>query len=482
MNAAALCVLLPGVAAAAAAVLARRRAARWLHVAGCAATLAAALALSWAQPAAGWLGDPLSIGAAVLAAAVALGGAVAGLEPAVHEPTEHGSGGGGLADEAGPAGASGAAGAGEAARFAPVAALALLASVMLGLLADSAVAAWLAVAAAVTVASAVPLLRGVAGWAQVRAMAPAAAGALCVSLLGTVLLAAGGAACWSMAPGTAGAPGDGAMLALGCVLLLAGHALAAGLAPLHGWLGAAQSGAPREVGVMLCAPLPGLALVLLLRAGRVTAAGGAGLAGTGLAGSGLAGTGLAGSGLADAGLPKTGLLGFGLLSVLLAGLALWRPGGAGTVRLATLLHSGLAAAAFGLGGRAAAYAGLLHLAVSGLVRAAAVLAGAGGRGWLAPLVVAALAGVPPLALFPGEFLLLAEALARRPALTAALVAGLLAAAVGLLRRGLDGVGGGALGRGGAWALLAAAMLAGLALPAGLSDGLTRAAEAVARLG
>ncbi len=451
MNAAALCVLLPGVAAAGAAVLARRRAARWLHVAGCAATLAAALALSWAQPAAGWLGDPLSIGAAVLVAAVALGGAVAGLEQA-----GPGRGEGRLADEAGRAGAGEAAGVGEAARFAPVAALALLASVILGLLAESAVAAWLAVAAAVAVASAVPLLRGVAGWAQVRAMAPAAAGALCVSLLGTVLLAAGGAGRWSMAPGTAGVPGDGAMLALGCVLLLAGHALAAGLAPLHGWLGAAQSGAPREVGVMLCAPLPGLVLVLLLRAGRMAAAG--------------------------AGLAESVLLGFGLLSVVLAGLALWRPGGGGTVRLATLLHSGLAAAAFGLGESAAVYAGLLHLAVSGLVRAAAVLAGAGGRGWLAPLVVAALAGVPPLALFPGEFLLLAEALARRPALAAALAAGLLAAAVGLLRRGLDGAGGGALGRGGAWALLAAAMLVGLALPAGLSDGLTRAAEAVARLG
>lgn len=462
MNAAALCVLLPGVAAAGAAVLARRRTARWLHVAGCAATLAAALALSWAPPAAGWLGDPLSIGAAVLVAAVALGGAMAGLEPAGHEPTGHESGKAGPADETGPADAGGAAGAGETGRFAPVAALALLASVMLGLLADPVVAAWLAVAAAVTVASAVPLLRGVTGWAQVRAMAPPAAGALCVSLLGTVLLAAGGAARWSMAPGTAGAPGDGAMLVLGCVLLTAGHALAAGLAPLHGWLGAAQSDAPREVGVMLCAPLPGLALVLLLRAGQVAAAGGAGPAG---------------SGLMDA-----GLLGFGLLSVVLAGLALWRPGGGGTVRLATLLHSGLAAAAFGLGGSAAVYAGLLHLAVSGLVRAAAVLAGAGGRGWLAPLVVAALAGVPPLALFPGEFLLLAEALARRPALAAALAAGLLAAAVGLLRRRLDGAGGGRLGRAGAWAMLAAAMLAGLALPAGLSDGLTRAAEAVARLG
>ncbi len=477
MSGAALCVLVPVLAAVLAAVLARKRAARWLHVAGCGATLAAVLALAWERPATGWLGDPLALGAAALTALVALGGAVGGLEPA--------------GDVDGTAGGHGAG------RFAPAAALALLGSVMLGLLADPVATSWLAVAAAVGVATAAPVLRGTGRWAEMRAMALPAAGALSVSLLGTVLLAAGGAGRWSVLPGAAGGAADGAMLGLGCVLLLAGYALAAGLAPLHGWLGTAQDVAPRELRVLLCAPLPGLALVLLLRAGRVAAA-------------------------AGERLPAAGLLGFGLLSVVLAGLALWGPGGGRTVRLATVLHGGLAAAAFGLGGSGAVYAGLLHLAVSGLARAAAVLAGADagaeagatasvagapittgsgppaprsgaahvarsaapdGRGWLALLVLLALAGVPPLALFPGEFLLLTQMLARRPALAVVLVAGLVAAALGLLRRGSEGDGAaareGGLARGAAWALLAAAMLLSLALPSGLSDALTRVAEAFA---
>ena len=557
MSGAALCVLLPGGAAMLAAVVARSRAARWVHVAGCAATLAAALALPWTRPGAGWLGDPLALAAAVLTAAVALGGAVAGLEPAGTASGAAGEDGAvGAADEAGAAGATGAAGGGEAAGghgatgFAPAAALALLGGVMLGLLADSVAVGWVAVAAAAGVASAAPLLRGGADpddpRAKIRAMALPAAGALCLSLFGTVLLSAGGAGRWSVTPGpgggglagggVAGGPADGGVLALGCLLLLAGHALVAGLAPLHGWLGQAQASAPRALRVLLCAPLPGLALVTLLRAGRVAAAG-AGLASVGLPGVGLAGVGLAGA----------GLLGLGLLSVALAGLALCRQGGGGTLRLATLLHGGLAAVAFGLGGSGAVYAGLLLLATSGLARAAFALTGAHpetgsgtagpapclpapslpapslpapslpapslpvpslpapslpapasgppppgtqamgraaqderGRDWLAVLAVLALAGVPPLALFPGEFLLLTEVLSRRPILAMPLVAGLGAAALGLLRRA---EGGGAPGSGpacfAAWTLLAAATLLGLALPAEMSDGLTRIAEAFA---
>ena len=103
----------------------------------------------------------------------------------------------------------------------------------------------------------------------------------------------------------------------------------------------------------------------------------------------------------------------------------------------------------------------------------------GGRGWLAPLVVLALAGAPPLALFAGEFLVLTEMLARRPACAAVLAAGLAAAALGLLRRGLHGPAVGRLAQGAAWAALAAAMLLGLAMPSAVSDGLTRAAEAFA---
>ncbi|MGI3777789.1 MAG: hypothetical protein ACRYGC_10910 [Janthinobacterium lividum] len=438
MSGAAVCVLLPWAGAVLAALLARRPAGRWVHVAASAVTLAATLALWGERPGLGWLGDPVALGAAALAAAAALAGAVAGLPVPARLVEDDKTAGGGEA------------------RFAPAVALALLGSVLAGLLADSAAGGWLGLAASVAIASAAPLLRGPGGTADARALALPAAGALAVALLGTMLLYAGGGGRWGVPPGAASDP---AILALGCVLLLAGFGLAAGLAPLHGWLGAAQEAAPRELGVLLCAPLPGLALVLLLRVARVAVASGA------------------------AGLLPSALLGAGLLSVALAGLSLWRGPAGGTVRLATLLHGGLAAAAFGMGGSGAVFAGLLHLAVSGLARVAAVLAGGpaapGGRGWLTLAVTLALAGVPPLALFPGEFLVLTEMLARRPALAAVLLAGLAAGALGLLRRGLHGPAAGRLAQGAAWAALAAAMLLGLAMPSAVSDGLTRAAEAFA---
>jgi len=348
VSGAALCVLVPVLAAVLAAVLARKRAARWLHVAGCGATLAALLALAWERPATGWLGDPLALGAAALTALVALGGAVGGLEPA--------------GDVDGTAGGHGAG------RFAPAAALALLGSVMLGLLADPVATSWLAVAAAVGVATAAPVLRGTGRWAEMRAMALPAAGALSVSLLGTVLLAAGGAGRWS-----------GAVYA--GLLHLAVSGLARAAAVLAGADAGAEAGATASV----------------------------------------------------AGAPIT----------------------TGS-------------------GPPAPRSGAAHVARS---------AAPDGRGWLALLVLLALAGVPPLALFPGEFLLLTQMLARRPALAVVLVAGLVAAALGLLRRGSEGDGAaareGGLARGAAWALLAAAMLLSLALPSGLSDALTRVAEAFA---
>ena len=496
MSGAATCVLLPWAAAVLAAVLAHHRAVRWLQAAACGATLALVLALWREPPTAGWLGDPLALGAATLTAVAALAAAVGGL-PVLGQAA---------AGEAiaGPGGDPPGAGAVGAAMFAPAAALALLGSVLLGLLADTVAAGWLGVAAATGIASAAPLLRGAGAQAAVRAMAPPAAGALALALLGTMLLSAGGGGRWSLPPpGGSGGPADPAMLALGCVLLLAGYGLAAGLAPLHGWLGAAQEAAPRDLRVLLCAPLPGLALVLLLRVARVAAT----LPAAGALAGGGTGT-----------LAVAALLGSGLLSVTLAGLSLWRgPAGGGTVRLATLLHGGLVAVAFGLGTGGALFAGLLHLAVSGLARVAAVLAGVdgagigdntggegvaaagggasgpssgslavlgaapGGRGWLVLVATLALAGVPPLALFAGEFLLLTEVLARRPLLAVLLVAGVAAAALGLLQRGLHGSAAGPaagwLAQGAAWGVLAAAMLLGLAMPAGVSDGLTRAAEA-----
>ena len=66
MSGAAVCVLLPWAGAVLAALLARRPAGRWVHVAASAVTLAAALALWGEQPGPGWLGDPVALGATAL--------------------------------------------------------------------------------------------------------------------------------------------------------------------------------------------------------------------------------------------------------------------------------------------------------------------------------------------------------------------------------------------------------------------------------
>jgi hydrogenase-4 component F len=114
---------------------------------------------------------------------------------------------------------------------------------------------------------------------------------------------------------------------------------------------------------------------------------------------------------------------------------------------------GLAAFAFGLGGATANLAGILHLlghsvvksAVFFAVGAAAMLKGSqkmadiGGLatshpalGWGLALGIAALAGMPPGALFVSEFALVAEAASRLPWLIPVLGLGLLVAAAALV--------------------------------------------------
>lgn len=507
MSEAGLCVLVPALGALAAGALAHRREAVWLHAGVCLATLALALRLCWDRPdLEEWLDDPLALAASVLTALVALAGAVGTL---------------------GPARTPGAARPdGTAARpdLAPALALALLASLLLGLLCSAVIVSWLAVAAAMTVVTAAPLLDGPPGHAAFRRAALPGAAALALSLLGTILLGlCGTPAAASLATPVAGSlqgswslllrPDvqlDGALLGLACVLCLAGYALAAGLAPLHGWLAGLQRTSPPATAVLLGAPLPGLALLLLLRLDRV--AGSAGLS-----------------------LPGDALLALGLASVLLAGLALCARGKAETAGLVTLLHGGIVATAFGLGSTAAVYAGLLHMAASTLARTAGALgatatrprpasppAGPGARVAASPAPVStrpvpdgrtgrdgmagvgragsaetaeidheacsglrrvtllALAGVPPLGLFSGEFLLLAALLGHHPMLAVLFLLGLLAAATGLVGQlRSPGPAPAWPARAAAWTLLAAMMLTGLALPSTLADWLTRIAETFA---
>jgi hydrogenase-4 component F len=115
---------------------------------------------------------------------------------------------------------------------------------------------------------------------------------------------------------------------------------------------------------------------------------------------------------------------------------------------------GLAAFAFGLGGATASLAGLIHMLGHSLVKSA-VFFGVGAAsqikgsqkmvdigglatshpalGWGLALGIAALAGMPPFALFASEFRLVSEAAARNPWLILPLGLGLLGAAAALVK-------------------------------------------------
>jgi hydrogenase-4 component F len=322
---------------------------------------------------------------------------------------------------------------------------ALLGLTHLALLADNMALAWMALALCGPVlALLVALRRGpqdsatalAAAWKAVLVCGAGAA----LALLGTVVLAM---AAEPLAGDTALSfdtlqrvarevePGP---LMLGFLLMLAGYGILAGLVPLHLWLGDAHAEAPTPLIAIPIALLGQGALHALLRAKAV-------------------------ADLNPGWLPPGALLLLaGLAGTALAALAVWRQRDSGRFLAACAVgQTGLAAIAFGLGGPAT-MAGLLQMAGSllgvsaaafGLGRGARLRGSAGMRalsglaaterrlGWALAAVLAALAGLPPLALFVSEFLLVQQAVARLPwmalPLGAVLVA-LAATTLGRLRR------------------------------------------------
>jgi hydrogenase-4 component F len=122
------------------------------------------------------------------------------------------------------------------------------------------------------------------------------------------------------------------------------------------------------------------------------------------------------------------LLTFGLLSLLLAALTLRRQRGPELLAVASVGQVGVVAFAFGLGTEAATAAGVLHLTMLTLVRAAVVLR----PGFVVGLL--ALAGLPPFGLFGSLFLIVTETTRRAPWLAVPLVLGLAGCAWALVGR------------------------------------------------
>jgi hydrogenase-4 component F len=229
-----------------------------------------------------------------------------------------------------------------------------------------------------------------------------------------------------------GREAESGLLTFGFVLLLAGYGVLAGLVPLHAWLPDAQAEAPTPLIAIPCALLGNAALLAVLRSQTVAA-------------------------LNPAWLPPGVLLLLaGLAGIGFAAAALWRQRQAGRfLAVCAIGQTGLAAFAFGLGGPAV-MAGMLQmmaatLAISAaafaLARASALRGGAEGMaalsglattdprlGWGLAAALGALAGLPPLAQFVSEFLLVQQAVARLPWMALPLGAGLVAVAIATLAR------------------------------------------------
>ena len=228
------------------------------------------------------------------------------------------------------------------------------------------------------------------------------------------------------------APGaQPALVNLAFCFLLVGWATLAALVPLHGWMPSMQAEGPVAISGILSTLLLNAALANLLRFRGVMAACPGALA------------------------PGLALIVLGLASVLGGALLLWpRRDARQFLAMSTVGQGGLAVAAFGLG-NAAIFAGLLHLVLHTLAKAAlfqgvgrAALVRGGQRFevlgglWrtnraLAALVLAAgiaVAGLPPAGVFASEFLVLAEAMRQAPVVAFVAGAGVIIAAWAVIAR------------------------------------------------
>ena len=197
------------------------------------------------------------------------------------------------------------------------------------------------------------------------------------------------------------------MVSLAFILLLAGLAGCAALAPLHGWqrVVTPRAGARAAMVAALLPALAATALVMVLRAREIATANN------------------------DALEPGPALLVLGLASLAWAVLALWRT--RHPAQPAALFNAGLATTAFGLGTGTADAAGLVLLS-AGVLLAPLIR----GTGRSAALLLAVLAMLPPFATFGAGLTLLGEAVDAAPWLALPIAALMMAGAAGLMRAAL----------------------------------------------
>jgi len=224
---------------------------------------------------------------------------------------------------------------------------------------------------------------------------------------------------------------DPGALDLAFVFLLIGYGTKAGLAPMQAWLPDAYAEAPTPIAAMLSGALLNVSLYALLRFKALMTAGGASTAG-----------------------PL--MMGIGLISLMVGALMLYRRRDIKRFfAYSSVEHVGVMTFAFGIGGPAANFAGLLHMLTHGLIKSGVFLAvgdamqATGTRkiaeirglivshpaiGWDLLLAVIALAGLPPFGLFNAEFLLAVAAFPDHPVPMAIVSLGTLIALGALVMR------------------------------------------------
>jgi hydrogenase-4 component F len=225
---------------------------------------------------------------------------------------------------------------------------------------------------------------------------------------------------------------DPKLLSLAFVFLLVGYGTKVGLAPFHAWLPDAHAEGPTPISAVLSGLLLNVALYALLRFKMV-----------------LAGN----PGAIDVGAIMVTL---GLLSLMFAAFMLYRRRDIKRLfAYSSIEHMGIAAFAFGMGGPLANFAGLLHMTMHALIKSGIFfavghiaqvkgtqrIAAISGISVTHPMLavvfslgVIAIAGLPPFGMFMSEFLLISSTFARQPALSVALVFGLLIAFGALILR------------------------------------------------
>jgi hydrogenase-4 component F len=154
--------------------------------------------------------------------------------------------------------------------------------------------------------------------------------------------------------------------------------------------------------------------------------------------------------------PGPPIMALGLVSLLLAAFTLWRRRDVKRFfAFSTIEQSGIAAFAFGLGGPAATFAGLLHLTLHTLAKAAVfqcvgratqvkdartfsgiggLIAGNRALGLTLAAGIVAIAGLPPFGLFSSEFLIATATIHRAPLLALPLGLGIVVGGWALISR------------------------------------------------